>query len=203
MKRLFDAIRRIKGAGLTQSEVDAINAALEGRVTPDSPSRAENKHVPQAIGPHGMQIIKDFEGCHKIMGDGRVASYPDPGTGGKPWTIGWGATKGLDYKPIKPGEVMTQAQVDHLLERDVRDHAKDVVRALNDSPTSQKQFDALVSFHFNTGAINRSTLLRKHKAGDFVGAANEFKRWNRAGGRVLRGLTRRRKAEAELYRQGS
>ena len=57
-----------------------------------------------------------------------------------------------------------------------------------------------MSFHYNTGAIARATLTKRHVAGDFAGAAAEFARWNRAGGRVLGGLTRRRAAEAKLYR---
>ena len=65
------------------------------------------------------------------------------------------------------------------------------------------QFDALVSFHYNTGAIGRATLTKLHRAGDYGGAARQFARWNRAGGRVMVGLTRRRAAEAALYRRGS
>ena len=61
----------------------------------------------------------------------------------------------------------------------------------------------MVSFHYNTGAIGRATLTKKHKAGDHEGAAAEFKRWNKAGGRVLNGLVRRRASEAKLYRSGS
>ena len=75
-----------------------------------------------------------------------------------------------------------------------------MTRAIGEAPTSQAQFDALVSFHYNTGAIGRATLTRRHRAGDHAGAAREFARWNRAGGRVLAGLVRRRAAEAALYR---
>ena len=78
-------------------------------------------------------------------------------------------------------------------------YAAEVAAALGDAPTSQAQFDALVSFHYNTGAIGRATLTRKHIAGDHAGAQAEFARWNRAAGRVLKGLTRRRLAEAALY----
>ena len=125
-----------------------------------------------------------------------VEAYPDPGTGGEPWTIGWGATGPC----IGPGSVWTQQQCDARLESDVARHARDVAFALGDAPTTQAQFDALVSFHYNTGAIARSTLLRRHLAGDYRAAAEEFARWNRAGGRVLKGLVRRRAAEARLYR---
>ena len=84
---------------------------------------------------------------------------------------------------------------------DIARFATEVDRALGDSPTGQNQFDALVSFHYNTGAIRRATLTRRHCAGDCAAAATEFARWNRAGGRVLPGLVKRRAAEAALYRQ--
>ena len=74
-----------------------------------------------------------------------------------------------------------------------------MARALGDCPTSQHQFDALVSFHYNTGAIARATLTKLHKAGDHAGAAAEFGKWVNAGGRRLAGLVRRREAEAALY----
>ena len=64
------------------------------------------------------------------------------------------------------------------------------------------QFDALVSFHYNTGLISRATLTRKHIADDCAGAAREFDRWCRAGDRVMKGLVRRREAESALYRSG-
>jgi len=99
--------------------------------------------------------------------------------------------------------VWTQAQCDARLEADLARYAAEVSAALGEAPTTQAQFDALVSFHYNTGAIRRATLTRKHVAGDHAGAAAEFARWNRAGGRVLSGLTRRRAAEAALYREGN
>lgn len=73
--------------------------------------------------------------------------------------------------------------------------------ALAGAPTTQNQFDALVSFHYNTGAIFKATLTKLHKAGKFVEAAAEFLRWNKAGGKVMPGLTRRRQAESDLYKK--
>ena len=127
-----------------------------------------------------------------------IEAYPDPGTGAAPWTIGWGAT-GPD---IGPGTVWTQQQCDDRLAQDLARHAREVAEAVQDAPTSQAQFDALTSFHYNTGAIRRATLLRLHRAGRFEEAADEFSRWTRAGGRVLNGLVRRRAAEELLYRSG-
>lgn len=89
-----------------------------------------------------------------------------------------------------------------LLQKDAQ-IAADAVRKYA-HPWRQSRFDALVSFTFNcgVGALATSTLLKKHRAGDYQGAAREFKKWNRAGGRVLKGLSRRRAAEAKLYLDG-
>jgi lysozyme len=189
-KPLFDAIRKLLGRGFRQAEVEALDKAID-TVAGRAPSGGA-----RSIGPQGLALIRQFEGCARLRPDGMVEAYPDPGTGGEPWTIGWGATG----PGIGPGTVWTQQQCDARLESDVARHARDVAIALGDAPTTQAQFDALVSFHYNTGAIARSTLLRRHLAGDYRAAAEEFARWNRAGGRVLEGLVRRRAAEAHLYR---
>ena len=159
--------------------------------------------VPRRIGPEGIALIKKFEGCARLRPDGMIEAYPDPGTGAEPWTIGWGATgrDGFNGGRIGPGTRWTQAQCDTRLARDLERYAAEVAAAVGAAPTTQSQFDALVSFHYNTGAIARATLTRRHIAGDHAGAAREFARWNRAGGRVLKGLVRRRAAEAELYLQ--
>ena len=183
--RAIDAAQRVHNSG--------------SRVTPDTPSLPETRARPGLIGAAGIALIKGFEGCGRIRKDGRVQAYPDPGTGGDPWTIGWGSTG----REIKEGTIWTQAECDARLERDLVRYANDVTKAIGDAPTSQAQFDALVSFHYNTGAIARATLTRKHKAGDFVGAANQFDLWVNAGGRRMRGLVRRRTAEKKLYLQGS
>jgi lysozyme len=206
-KALFDTFRKILGRGLRQGEVDAINASLESRAIPRAPSLPELAFTPSKVGDRGVALIKTFEGCARVRADGLVEAYPDPGTGGDPWTIGWGATGADRFNGgrIRCGTVWTQAQCDQRLLEDLPRYAADVTAALGPAlaSTSQRQFDALVSFHYNTGAIARATLTRKHVAGDFRGAAAEFERWNRAGGRVLQGLVRRRKAERDLYLQGT
>ena len=173
----------------------------------DAPSHPERSGSPIRTGQLGIAIMKEFEGYARKLSNGDCKAYPDPGTGGAPWTIGWGATTDEHLRPIKPGTVWTRERADKRFVQHLRQFEDDVKRALGSAleATSQEQFDALVSFTYNLGAANlrRSTLLRKHKAGDYRGAAREFKRWNRAAGRVLRGLTRRRKAEANLYRSGS
>lgn len=183
---IFDAVRRMFRRGSPRPQV----------VPPSTASYLANPRDPaREISATGLALIKRFEGCARQRADGLIEAYPDPATGGAPWTIGWGATG----NGIGPGTVWTQAQCDARLARDVARHAAQVSAALGSAPTSQAQFDALVSFHYNTGAIARATLTRKHLAGDFAGAQAEFRKWNRAGGRVLPGLARRRAAEAALY----
>ncbi|AOL24368.1 Phage-related lysozyme (muramidase), GH24 family [Erythrobacter litoralis] len=223
-KPIFDAMRTImRRRGFRQSEVERLDAASDetlgaGRTHMDSgPSGAasaetrtgggsvprirRSRPAARRIGAEGIAIIKRFEGCARLRSDGLVEAYPDPASGDEPWTIGWGAT-GERIEPdslIEPGTVWTQAQCDARLETDLERYAAEVTRAIGAAPTTQAQFDALLSFHYNTGAIRRATLTRLHCAGDHAGAAREFARWNKAAGRVMKGLVRRRAAEAALY----
>lgn len=204
---LFGAVRGILGRGLRQHEVDKINGVLESSAKPSAPSRPEFRLAPRRVSERGEALIKRFEGCARLRADGQIEAYPDPGTGGEPWTIGWGATGEDRFHGgrIRKGTVWTQAQCDQRKREDLEKFAREVIDALGPAiaGTSQAQFDALVSFHYNTGAIARATLTRKHVAGDFKGAAREFERWVNAGGRKLPGLVRRRIAEAGLYTEGS
>lgn len=141
----------------------------------------------------GIALIKGFEGC-------RLTAYPDPGTGGAPWTIGYGWTHPIDGKPVKPGMTIDQETADRLLKTWLVSYENDVLKLVRVKLT-KGQFDALVSFAYNVGsrALSTSTLLKKLNAGDIKGAADEFLRWNKAGGKVLNGLTRRREAERALF----
>lgn len=134
-------------------------------------------------------LVKSFEGCV-------LKAYPDPGSGGDPWTIGVGATG----PGIKKGVVWTQAQADERLATDLARFGRGVFALTGD--TTQNRFDAMVSLAFNIGLGNfgSSTLLKKHKAHEYGAAADQFARWNRAAGKVMAGLTRRRAAEASIYR---
>lgn len=148
-------------------------------------------------GPDCTKLIQQFEGCAKKGPDGNFTAYPDPGTGGDPWTIGWGST-GAD---IRKGLVWTQKQCDDRFAEHLAQFGANVAKALGSAPTKQNQFDAMVSFAYNVGVANlsASTLLKKHKAGDYKGAAAEFAKWVKAAGKTLPGLVRRRAAEAKLY----
>ena len=139
----------------------------------------------------GLDIIKQYESCE-------LEPYRDPiGI----WTIGWGAIYGLDgARVIRHHPAITQEQADDLLRRDVQ-RAERAVDRLVTQPLTQAQFDALVSFTFNVGSGNlmASTLRQKINCGEYDEAADEFPKWRRAGGVILKGLVRRRSSERELF----
>ncbi|MBE9138318.1 lysozyme [Nodosilinea sp. LEGE 07088] len=142
----------------------------------------------------GLEIVKGFEGL-------RLDAYPDPGTGGEPWTIGYGHTSAAGAPRVYPGLTITRADAENILKRDLGKYEQAVASAVT-RPLTSDQFSALVSFTFNVGAGNlrSSTLLQKLNAGDIAGASDEFSRWVYAAGRVLPGLQRRRRAERALFR---
>lgn len=137
------------------------------------------------ISQKGIDLIKSFEGC-------RLAAYKCPAG---VWTIGYGHTSG-----VRAGQKITQKQAEDFLKSDLQVYEKGVEKAVR-VKLNQNQFDALVSFSFNCGlgALKNSTLLKKLNAGDYKGASAEFPRWNKANGRILAGLKRRRKAEKTLF----
>jgi lysozyme len=194
-KPIFDVVRAMLRRGFTRDEVAALDAAIEAALGPPVADPANDDPLPLQVSAAGLALIRKWEGCARRRPDGNFEAYPDPGTGGAPWTIGWGSTG----PEISQGTVWTQGQCDVRLERDVARFAAEVSRAIGDAPTVQGQFDAMVSFHYNTGAIARATLTKRHIAGDHAGAAMEFGKWINAGGRPLTGLRRRRAEEAALY----
>lgn len=133
-----------------------------------------------------VRLIKHFEGFHSVP-------YLCPAN---VWTIGYGTTLGItsETPPI------TIEQGEELLKRDLVKFERSVMRLIT-VPLKQNEFDALVSFVYNLGggALQRSTLRAKTNRGDKEGAAVEFMKWTKAGGRELMGLVRRRKAEMDLF----
>lgn len=115
-------------------------------------------------------------------------------------TIGVGHTSAAGPPTVYKGMKITAAQADEILSRDLAIFEKGVSQAVK-VPLSQNEFDALVSFAFNVGvgAFQKSTLVKELNKGNRYGAANELLRWNKAGGKVLKGLTNRRKAERDQF----
>ncbi|UIR56347.1 lysozyme [Sphingobacterium sp. SRCM116780] len=144
-------------------------------------------------GQKGLQLIKDFEGWYS-------KPYLDPI--GIP-TIGYGFTYYMPSKrKVTMGDVtLTRAEGDRMLAEILCNYENDVRRLVTKS-LRQQQFDALVSFTYNLGGSNlsKSTLLKKvNRNPEDKSIAEEFVKWNKAGGKVLSGLTRRRVAESKLY----
>ena len=137
------------------------------------------------LGERGTEILKYFEGC-------KLTAYQDSvGV----WTIGYGHTKG-----VYDGMTITQDQAEQMLLSELEEYEgyiKDMVTV----PLTQNQFDALVVWVYNLGPTNfrNSTLLKELNAGNYNAAGQEITRWNKAGGKVLAGLVKRREAEAQLF----
>jgi GH24 family phage-related lysozyme (muramidase) len=140
-----------------------------------------------------LAIVKEFEGC-------KLTAYPDPGTGGEPWTIGWGSTG----PGIGPGTVWTQKQADERLMADLREFHHGVLTVLPMAAEwSGNRQAALTSFAYNIGigALQESTLRRRLIAGEDPNTVvrEELPRWNKGGSGVMPGLVRRRAAEVALF----
>lgn len=191
-KPIFDAARKILGRGFTDAEVKALDAAIDEAlgIIVVRPPKAKGRQINRA----GEQLIQSFEGCE-------LEAYRD--IAGIP-TIGWGHT-GPD---VQMGNTITQAEADRLFDEDT-DRFEAAVDKHTGGVATDNQFAALVSFAYNVGAeaLKGSTLLRLHNEGNYSAAADQFARWNKArvNGKLtpVKGLTRRRLAEAELYRSAA
>lgn len=142
-----------------------------------------------ATSQRGMDFIRSYEAL-------RLKAYDDS-TG--VWTIGYGHTAG-----VTPGMTITESQAVDYFRTDLKSFERSVNKYVI-VPITQNMFDALVSFTFNLGAgtLKRSTLLKKLNCNDFAGAAAEFDRFIYAGGKIMRGLVRRRAAEKEIFLNGN
>lgn len=167
----------------------------------------------RAVSSNGLILVKRFEGIKD--GDPTTVNLDPYMDDVGVWTIGWGhaivdpinnrmlrgekdASRAHELYP----DGLTTSQADDLVRADLLDASRDV-SAFVKVPLTDNQFDALVSFHFNTGALHGSTLLAQLNVGDYVGAASQFVRWNK--GKVkgvlvpLPGLTTRREQERKLF----
>jgi lysozyme len=137
------------------------------------------------ISKRGLDLIASFEGL-------RLKAYVCPAG---ILTIGYGHTG-----DVKEGDIITEEKAKELLAKDVERFENAVIVAVNVQMTPA-MLDALVSFTYNVGEGNlrRSTLLKRLNAKDYIGAANEFLKWNKGGGKILPGLVKRRETERELF----
>jgi lysozyme len=150
--------------------------------------------IPMQISEEGLMLIMEFEGCE-------FKAYECQGN---VWTLGFGHTA-----DVQEGDTCTEEQAIHWLSEDVQYFEEGVWRLIEREDMTQGEFDALVSFAYNVGldededtqaeGLGDSTLLRLYNEGDTQGAADEFAKWTKAGGKVSAGLVRRREAERALF----
>ena len=180
---IFDAVRQRapKGVFDDPGNILALDNLLDAFGVP---VERDTRQISQ----RGVDLIKSFEGL-------RLEAYKDAvGI----WTIGYGSTG----EHVVPGMKITEAQAEQLLRDDLTRFEACVEKAV--PALSDNRFAACVSLAFNIGcdAFAGSSVCRLARAGDHGGAQRSFGLWNKAGGRVLAGLTRRRAAEAALYGEG-
>ena len=137
------------------------------------------------ISDKGIYAIKKFEGCELIAYQDAVGV----------WTIGYGHTKG-----VSEGDIISSAQAEAFLLKELKEY-DNYVHELVEVPLHQYQFDALVSWTYNLGPTNlkSSTMLKVLNEGKYNEVPDQMRRWNRAGGKVLEGLVKRRAYEARLF----
>lgn len=140
------------------------------------------------INTEGIDLLKEFEGF-------RSKAYPDPATGAEPWTIGYGFTR-----DVNKGDTITRGEADARLTLELAEYEQSVRRACVIQP-NENELAAMTVFAWNVGiaGFKKSSVLKAHNRGDKQAAARSFSLWNKAGGKVMAGLTRRRAAEAALY----
>lgn len=143
------------------------------------------------ISQRGLDLIKGFEGFSSTAYLD-VVNIP---------TIGWGNTFYADGTKVKLGDQISKTDALKLLEVIANRDFADKIFPLIKVKVTQSQFDAMVSLAYNIGVGNflKSTLLKKLNASDFAGAGEEFLKWNKAGGKEVLGLTRRREREKQLF----
>ncbi len=185
-----EAVSVIDTEGSTDKLIEALQITSGGRFTvaaPDAevPFVQSTRAISRQINAEGLRLLKTYEGLY-------LESYQDAvGV----WTIGYGCTEG-----IGPGMTITLQEAEDMLRRELNKFEAAVAKYVS-VEIDDDQYSALVAFSYNVGAyaLKKSTLLRKLNGGDFAGASNEFPRWDKAGGRSLLGLSRRRRSERALF----
>lgn len=151
------------------------------------------------ISQKGLDLIMRFEGL-RLEAYAATADEKKRGI----WTIGYGSTSWPNGTPVKKGDKLKDKEEAQELLMETVQPRVEAVNQLVEVPLSQNQFDALVSFVFNVGvgAFRGSTLRRLLNNEDYIAAAGQFQRWNKQSGKILAGLTNRRRAEQDLFMKG-
>ncbi|MEM9771071.1 MAG: glycoside hydrolase family protein [Cyanobacteria bacterium P01_D01_bin.73] len=185
-----EAVGVVDPEGSTDKLIEALQMMPGDRFTvaeagEEAPFVQSTRAIPRQINAEGLRLVKTYEGLY-------LNSYQDAvGV----WTIGYGCTEG-----IGPGMSITKQEAEDMLRGELSKFEAAVAKFVN-VEINDNQYSALVAFSYNVGAyaLKKSTLLRKLNGGDYAGASNEFPRWDKAGGRSLLGLSRRRRSERALF----
>ena len=199
-------------AGNPQYQGEAVEGSGE---VPDPTQSAEDQELPSntptagfakpgnqftTISNRCFNELKRHEGLAKKIGNGQVQAYPDPATGGAPWTIGYGTTR-INGSAVTPRTIITIAEAERIFRAQVKATYLPAVTSRVRAMCTQSMIDAMTSLVYNIGAGNfaKSSVLRETNAGNYEKAARAFLLWNKAAGRVLNGLTKRRREEMQMY----
>lgn len=180
-----------------QPYLDALTVGYLTSKLPLADAGSINPNQPLTMSGDGRALVEAFEGFDRAISGDRVVTYYDSvGV----LTLGYGHTNLGNIAPhITQGDVWTRAQADAALSADMESFEIDVRRYFPHLLLTQSQFDALVSFDFNTGSLGRSSLPAKINGGRIDAAMATLLQYNHAGGQVLAGLTRRRRAERLMF----
>jgi GH24 family phage-related lysozyme (muramidase) len=181
------ALQRAVGVNPDGIYGPATHRAVMAKVAPAAPAAPPDGK--RRVDARAIALLHHFESC-------KLTAYRCPAG---VWTIGWGNTRYEDGSPVKPGDRISQQRADALFRNILATFEDGVSRAA--PKATDHQFGAMVSLAYNIGlaAFGRSSVLRHHNAGAHDKAADAFLLWNKAGGKVLPGLVRRRNAERALY----
>lgn len=175
---------------------------VDGQVITEGSTHGNAKAARQytTISKKAIDLIKAGEGLAKKIGNNQVQAYPDPGSGGKPFTIGYGTTR-IGGREVEPGQIITIQQAEQIFQEQITKDFLPGVKSSIRGLVTQSMIDACVSLAYNigVGAFGRSSVCSNINRGDYQGAANSFSLFNKASGRVLPGLVTRRREEAELF----
>lgn len=141
------------------------------------------------MGTVAYDLIKKFEGCS-------LKAYPDPATGGTPWTIGYGSTMDKNGKPFKKGDIITKSEAEALLVRDINKIQNELQKDTKLAKLSENAIDAIISLCYNVGigSFKRSKCYKAIIENDLETVCRQWD-WFKANGKFMKGLARRRIAE--------
>lgn len=156
---------------------------------------SQTSSAQKSLSAKGAGFIAHFEGVF-------LYAYPDPGTGGEPWTIGIGATHFDGYGRVSPGDTITLERALSRFRKTMDTKYGPEVRRAISATLTQAQYDMAVSLHMNTGKIRAGSIDDKLNRGDTVAALRTWAQYRMANGRVMAGLVRRRNAEIAVFKTG-